>query len=54
MDEDEQFQLAFGEQTQIRQHWRDNIHEIKNNDPNRNEFNLQYHYMPWFSDLALS
>ena len=55
MDEDEQFQLAFGEQTQIRNSTtlERYIHEIKNNGPNRNEFNLQYHYIPWFSDLAL-
>ena len=53
MDEDEQFQLTFGDQTDIRQHVRDEIDDIRNNNANCIEFSLQFQYLSKFSDLAL-
>ena len=54
MDEDEQFQLAFGEQTNIPPFMRDKINDIKSNNPDCIELNLQYQCLSYlFSDLAL-
>ena len=52
MDEDEQFQQAFGERT-IPQHVRDEINDIRNNNPDNTGFSLRYQYVSQFSDLAL-
>ena len=52
MDEDEQFQLAFGERT-IHQHVRNEINNMKNNNPDKIEFSLQYQNVSQFSDFAL-
>ena len=53
MDEDEQFQLAFGEQTNVPRHCRKQINDIRNNNPDNTEFSLQFQHVSNFSDLAL-
>ena len=51
-DYDEQFYQAFGEHTGIDKHIRDEINDIKNNDPGSNEFILDRSDVDHFTDLS--